>query len=372
MKVWKDRDRRQVVNVSPTEEGVTLVELLVVVAIFSVIMAGVYSTYLAQAKHSTREHRIAESEMELEIIKDFLERDISMAGYGFADVYCDAPTNDDSCLSGRKCPLDPPFCIPVAITAVDGIPDTLTLMGTALGTLSRGSQGWTYIRTSSPSFKRWGDAREDIENGDRVVYLEPNTRSLITTADQWRFNYPDSPTLDRGTILYGLHTADISRPYYTVEYRLGGGPSDMPLMCAGPKTGENAVRSLLRAETSNGEYVRPILDCVRDLQVAFGLDTTDDGVIDCWDNGGAFAAAYDNYTLKRRLKQVKIFLLVQLGRRDPDKDVYDKNSAVLRVGDASLTACDGGTVGRDLTLTDAQRRYRWKVLSLSVAPRNLR
>ena len=256
--------------------------------------------------------------------------------------------------------------------AEDGNPDTLTLMGTALGTLSRASQGWSYVRTSTPSFKSWGDAREDIKNGDRVVYFEPNTKSLITTGSQWRFDYPNSPTPEKGTLVYGLHTGDIIRPYYTVQYRLGGDPSDIPSICSPPKTGDNAVRSLLRAETSNGEFARPILDCVRDLQVAFGLDNlADDGAIDCWDNGGALLATYDDATLKRRLKQVKVFMLVQLGQRDPDKYIYEKDTKIL-VGDQSLTSCSGGAVGRSVTLTDAQRRYRWRVLSLSVTPRNLR
>ncbi len=359
-------------NESTREKGVTFAELLIVVAIFSIVITGVYSVYLAQVKHSTREHRIAESEMELEIIRNFFERDILMAGYGLADTYCNGPADDASCLSGSKCGLEPSFCTPIAIKATDGSSDTLTLMGTALGTLSRGSQGWSYLRTSAPSFRSWGDAREDIQNGDRVVYMEPNTKTLLTTGSQWRFNYPNSPTTEKGTIAYGLHTGDIIRPYYSVQYRLGGDPSNIPMTCAPPKTGENAVRSLLRAETSNGEFVRPVLDCVRDLQVAFGLDNlSDDGVIDCWDNGGVEAASYDDATLKRRLKQVKVFLLVQLGQRDPDKYVYEKDAEIL-VGDQFLTSCGGGAVGRNVPLTDDQRRYRWKVLCLSVTPRNLR
>lgn len=354
------------------KKGVTLTELLIVLAIFSVTIAGVYGVYIAQVKHTAREHRVAESEMEIEIIKNFTERDIAMAGYGLADDY--AP-----------CTFSPRAFGATDNTGSNGS-DTMTLMGTALGRMSRGSQGWSYISVSSPlTFKSWGDAREDIRDtvtGDRVIYIEPSTKSLIapgcvaTDPTTWLFNYPNSPTTERGILVYGLHTEENANfPYYAVEYSLGGTPVDI---CAPPASGANAVVSLLRAESKDtipppSGTRRPVLDCVRDLQVAFGLDTNENGTIDCWDNGGVLAATYDNKALRKRLKQARVYMLVQLGRRDPDKDVYPAGQS-FRVGEdpALAIACDGGTVGRDVTLTDEQRRYRWRVVSFSIAPRNLR
>jgi len=93
-------------------------------------------------------------------------------------------------------------------------------------------------------------------------------------------------------------------------------------------------------------------------------------VIDVWDNGGTIALTYGNDVLKSRVKQVRIYVLVQSGNRDPDytyanPDNQD-NPDTIRVGDGTL-----GT-GRDIKLTPEQRHYRWRVLSLSIAPRNLR
>jgi hypothetical protein len=123
---------------------------------------------------------------------------------------------------------------------------------------------------------------------------------------------------------------------------------------------------------THGESIEPLLACVRDLQVVFGIDASspEDGIIDVWDNGGALASSYDYQALKRRLKQVRVYILVQNGNRDADylyanpEDAANPDS--IRVGDVNLG------IGRDITLTAEQRRYRWRLIALSITPRNLR
>ncbi|MGB9715458.1 MAG: prepilin-type N-terminal cleavage/methylation domain-containing protein [Thermodesulfovibrionales bacterium] len=333
-----------------TQKGVTLIELLVGIAIFSIIIAGVYGVYVSQLKHTTREHRIAESEMELEIVKNFIERDIAMAGYGLADDYGGLGFS------------------PVGIGATNSDPDTLTLMGTALGRLSRSSQGWSYIMTSTPTFQIWGDVREDVQAGDRVIYMEPNTKTLLSSGGTWLFTYPASPTTERGTLVYGLHTENSNFPYYAVEYRLGGNP---PNFCA------NGTQSLLRAESKDNippipQEREPILDCVLDFQIAFGLDTNEDGTIDLWDNGGVQASIYDSKGLRDRLKQVRLYILVQLGMRDPDFTYSNPDPAYIANPDRIWVGDSGIGTGREITLTTEQRRFRWRVISLSITPKNIR
>jgi prepilin-type N-terminal cleavage/methylation domain-containing protein len=339
------------------EKGVTLTELLVALTIFSAVMAGVYSLYAAQVRHSTREYRLAESETELGIARTIIERDIMMAGYGIAEDY------------------SPLSITQVSMSATEAVTnssyDSLTLRGTAIGIMSRTSQEWSYItETGSPVIVRtWADDRENIANYDKVIYMEPSTRKILTSGTTAIFSYPDKPSsVDKGTLVYGLHSEEAIVPYYTVQYLVGG---TSPSICA-PGT-----KSLLRAESCNNDPPssanrEPILNCVRDLQVAFGIDTSspEDGVIDVWDNGGTIALTYGNDVLKSRVKQVRIYVLVQSGNRDPDytyanPDNQD-NPDTIRVGDGTL-----GT-GRDIKLTPEQRHYRWRVLSLSIAPRNLR
>ncbi len=337
-------------------KGVTLVELMISLAIFSIVLAGVYAVYITTAKYSFKGYKEAESEMELVIGKNFIERDIAMAGYGLANNY-------DFDEDGTE------NFTPTAIGATDGglnAPDTLTLMGTAIGRLSRAAQGWTHVVTTTPTFQTWNDARENLEQNDRVIYMEPNTGTLLVSEDEtWQFNYPDSPaTIKEGTLVYGINTTDSNFPYYAVEYSLGG---NAPKICA-PGTQE-----IERAESRNNipplsNERMSILACILDLQIAFGLDTDEDGTIDTWDNGGAITAAppYDDYVILRtRLRQVRVYILVQSGSRNPDEDVYPADTS-FRVGDTVLG------IGRDITLTDEQRRYRWRVVFLSITPKNLR
>ncbi len=340
------------------EKGVTFVELLVTLAIFSVVMASVYSIYTTQIKHTTREFRLAESEMELGIAKTIIDRDLMMAGYGIADDY--------GALAITPLPMNADDA--VSLTTYD----SLSLRGTAIGILSHSSQGWTYITSMGPpvTFKTWNDNRENISVGDKVIYIEPNTREILTTGSTAIFTYPTIPSeADKGTLVYGLHSESAVLPYYTVQYLMGGTP---------PSTCATGTLNLLRAESRNEDPPlpgarRPILNCVMDFQVAFGLDTDENGTIDVWDpiSAGDFQInSYDITALKRRVKQVRVYILVQEGNRDTDYAYSNPDSPgspnTIRVGDNALAT------GRDITLTAEQRRYRWRVISLNVTPRNLR
>ena len=180
---------------------------------------------------------------------------------------------------------------------------------------------------------------------------------------------PRPDPLEKGIVAYGVQTQPsgtasyADNPYYTVEYLIGG---TQPSYCA--PGSQNLLRKENRQnpETDPGQ---PLFNCVLDFEVAFGIDKTEDGLIDCWDNGGQTeAAGYSVDVLRTRLKQIKVYILVQQGKLDPTFTSPD----TIRVGDASLTSCTGTGVGRTVTFTAAQKNYRWKVLALSVTPRNIR
>jgi hypothetical protein len=174
-----------------------------------------------------------------------------------------------------------------------------------------------------------------------------------------------------------------------VRYYLGGEP---PATCA-PGT-----KSLLRAESrtdASPDGGDPILNCVLDFQVALGIDAPNialnideiDDSIDFWDNGAAVLTSYaDSHlagqanlsdtlsNINKNLKQIRAYVLVQVGNRDPNYTYSNPDPAYagreneIRVGDLNLQA---GGVGRDITLTDEQRRYRWRVLTATATPRNV-
>lgn len=348
--------------------GFTIIEILIVLTIFSVVMAGLFEAYSVQMKAGMREYKTAESEMEFQIGKMVLDRDLATAGYGIADSY--------SAITGSTISS-------VSVVATDGNPDTLTLRGTALGREARASQAWSYVTTGTPTaeanYYAGPDSRENLRTNDRIVYMEPATKSLLalsgtavngTTGKSWLFTYPPSGTnpipvpLNQGVLVYGLASSgSASTPYYTVQYTVGGTPMSF---CAPSSTPGVRIGNLQRSEDGTAN---PLFSCVLDFQVAFGLDNVnEDGLIDCWDDGGVEAAAYTAETLRKRLKQLKAYVLVQQGNVDRD---FTSDDTIV-VGDSTLTTCDGGFVGRTVTFTAEQKNYRWKVIALSVTPRNIR
>lgn len=344
--------------------GFSLVEMLISLFVFSMIISVVFTSFDTQVKHTTREYKLAESDMEVGIAKSIVERDIGMAGYGIAEDY--------SAATG--------FTIPAIAGATNANPDTLTLMGTALGMEARAAQAWTYIASAAPTFQVWGDTREDVKGdatgNDVVILMEPSTKKLLVQGTEWLFKYdgsnatpanrltsaPSGITFSNpaiGTLVYGFYSFGdtvAAQPYYAVWYGLGGAS---PSNCAG------GTQSLLRNEsrttipTNNGD---PLLSCVLDFQVAFGLDSNEDGSIDLWDNGGVTAAGYDSQSLRRRLKQIRVYILMQSGNYDPN---YTAPSPIW-AGDNNLNT------GRSVPLTAAQQKFRWRVVSLNVTPRNIR
>jgi hypothetical protein len=135
--------------------------------------------------------------------------------------------------------------------------------------------------------------------------------------------------------------------------------------------------NLLRAESKDNDPPvpanrKPIMNCVKDFQITFGLDTNDDGLIDLWDptqSGGFESGKYDIKTLRKRIKQVRIYILAQNGSFDPDFTYSNPDDEAapdtICVGDPWLKNV------RYVQLTPEQRKYRWTVVSISVTPRNL-
>lgn len=365
--------------------GFTLVELVIAMTIFATVIVGLYKVYDVQFKQQVKEYRVAESSMELGIAKNLIERDLIMAGYGIMDDY------GTTGFTAR------------AASATEGgsNPDTMTLQGTALGISSRAAQEWADVTSTAPtlSFSSSTDARENLNSLDRIIITNPsgtNGKTILTQAGQWYFQYngqgsmptvKSSPStsftsLQPGFVLYGLRTStepDATKPFYTVVYSLGSGTN--PSNCA-PGT-----NSLLRVESPTSTTPTggdPVMSCVLDFQVSFGLTDNTASLdpskalnypINKWDNGGVAAAAYTPKELNQRLKQIRVYILVQEGNYDPNYTYVnpDPNASApdkIRVGELGLV---GGATGRDFpSLTTAQRHYRWRVLTLVVTPRNIR
>ena len=370
-------------------KGITLIELMVVLLILSVAMAGLYSAFSVYLKHGNKEYRSAEAEMEHMIATHIIARDLALAGYGLADG------ND----------ADKPYDLngdgvseftPRAAMASTGATISIVLTGTALGMETRSSSAWSMIsEVSGPSltFRLWDDARENLQIGDRVIIMDPNTKKIRSEGTtKWLYQYKGQTTppttvvgntvyssATPGDLFYGMYSTgtgtEASQPYYAVKYYLGGThlstcePSTLNLMRAQSRTTSSSF-------SASNSSISPVIDCVLSLQVAFGLDTDEKGRVNLWDNGGVEAAKLQTWELNKRLRQIRVYALVQSGPYDKDFTYTNPDPAAgylgtnkIRVGELTLLA--GGT-GADVTLNASQQKYRWKVLNFTVTPRNIR
>ncbi|MEO5658016.1 MAG: prepilin-type N-terminal cleavage/methylation domain-containing protein [Nitrospiria bacterium] len=333
------------------QRGFSLIELLIAIGILSVLMAAVFTTFSTQMRLNTREYRIGESEIELGIVKKLIERDVVLAGYGLADNYAGTGFNPQS---------------------VSSTGTTLTLRGTAPALTDRAPVAWTYALTGTPTFRTWLDSREDLQANANAVLLEPNTGQILTQngAGNWKFKFVDAGNTPRlvsdnsawtnpvlGTVVYGVHPG-ATEPFAAITYQ-------RDLATASPSSCNAGTRNLIRTEAWTGVASTsiPLLSCVLAFQTALGLDGNEDGLIDVWDSTGATAGGYTAAQLKKRVKQVRVYVLIQNGNRDA---AYTYPAATVRVGDAGLG------IGADIALSAEQRRFPWRLVSIDVTPRNMR
>ncbi len=77
-----------------SDSGFTLIELMVAMAMSSIVVGVIYSAYTVQTKIYTEQDKVAEMQQNLRAGMAYLQREARMAGYNPGDkkdVSCDAP-----------------------------------------------------------------------------------------------------------------------------------------------------------------------------------------------------------------------------------------------------------------------------------------
>ncbi len=362
------------------DRGFTLVELIVALAMFTIIIGIPLSLLIRELKSTVRQTNLSQSSLEKVVFASIIRRDIQQAGYGLAwDVngvtFSDTTTSVPEYTASLSVFNVSPPTVPKAI---DGLRDTsgngfsyLVLRATTLG-FSKAIEHWTYIDKNG-YVTVWPDNSskqyDNFQQGDNAIVLNAANRRIVPNSATGTFyftilhdftpaytsaSYYGLPTGIFGSnyLVYGIsHNTTPTMPYNRVDYYLHR-PATMPKNCA-PGT-----YILYR----NASY--PVLSCVADFQVGFGLDTNNDGVIDSWTQDLTSLSALQ---VREQLKQVRVYILVQNGVFDPDY-VYPYTS--VYVGNPSLGTSG---IGRNFTfsgITDF-RHYRWKLIRLVVQPKNL-
>jgi hypothetical protein len=197
------------------------------------------------------------------------------------------------------------------------------------------------------------------------------------------------PTTDQQThMLYGIDTVTPRMPFNRADFFIkvpntstGG---SLPTFCE-PNTTGTLYKAVVSHTDGSYTYI-PLLNCVADMNVVLGWDTSDLGnsnSVNAYSNidasfvststGTAAASSIQSSIqgwlqsaqgIRMHLKMVKVYLLVQEGKRDAS---YTAPSNSIIVGNET----DPSALQSPYTLSTAQMNYRWRVYRIVARPRNL-
>jgi prepilin-type N-terminal cleavage/methylation domain-containing protein len=384
-------------HVLARQDGFTLMEMVIVMAIFIVVImitSNSFNTALTRTKKVTKTE---ESNIEGVIGLEMLRHDLAQAGLGlFTEVDpATALTYTEATETRAATYNDSPSGIPRAVLAGNNITgdagvldgtDYLVLKATTLAQ-SQASQKWTYI-VGLGSSKVWGandfDSSKDFVVANQQTYRsgELHRRLLYTTtaiATKYAASYaaPFGPISNDSQIYYyGLSENSAATlpltPFNRVDYVVKR-TSATPANCA-PGAGVLYKRSMSQLDGSMTDV--PVLDCVADMQVVLGWNTsnpagtsldlsTDADMTTAATPQGWTPTLTDPTDIRKHLKLVKVYLLAQDGGKDLKFTNTDTAFPVGIAGEANSLAHTVNLTGSNY------QNYRWKLYRVIVQPKNL-
>jgi len=327
-------------------KGFTLVELIVVMAVFITVLAitaSAFNTIIAQA---TKIFRSEESNIEGVIGLEMLRHDLAQTGLGlfteFAPVEykgeaknTPASTYNDFNTSSTNAKKEPPRPIVTGNDLVAGQTnaddtggttkfvtgaDYLVIKASSVGR-NQTAQKWTYLEYAPPNVipHVWASASENFVTNESVVLLRRQISSTVQTSTliqdgsgvesfYYAFSNIAFNSLAAGGnavyTAYGIASRSdnkIRMPFNRADYfvsvpiNTSGNPdaSRIPNVCAKDAAGapHPDVGILYKAtidqdgSSSGGklEY-SPLIDCVADMQVVLGWDMDGNGAVDTYSN----------------------------------------------------------------------------------------
>ncbi|MGA2225284.1 MAG: prepilin-type N-terminal cleavage/methylation domain-containing protein [Syntrophobacteraceae bacterium] len=438
------------------QRGMTIIELLVSITIVMIIIGAATTTYLKILRTYKTQGRLAEGYMANLTGLEMLRYDIETAGFGLpanlnTATYSEAvavnpETNFNAASNPNPAPPydpsllnDSPSNPPRAFAQLDnqgpGIggnhySDVLSIKSSTAN-INATSKRWSMISTApnfqdatntNPKVKLWGgtqlDPVMDFTSGvpaDNFIVLD-NTGTLQLNGAQWLFTFnaslpntglykninslPGLPSPGNLYVyfLYGLdnYTTGHRMPFNRVDYYLDRIASDFPSTCD-PKT-FTLYRSVIDQATGDLLIQTPLIDCVADFQVAFGLDpnggtsTNGDPVAPTqWQaNLSVAGVPMTAQQIQQQLREVRVFILYQEGLGATSKSPDFIFSGTLNLGDQAIanaidpadypnvpnnfTQLSPGPINGALnqfTPAGSDQQYRWKIIEMAVKPMNL-
>ncbi|MBU4319774.1 MAG: PilW family protein [Thermodesulfovibrionales bacterium] len=377
-----------------TKAGFSLVELMITMVVFLIIIAAASGILTGMVTQFKQQSKIAETNIEGIIGLEVMRQDIEHAGYGLPWVIPATVSYSEASAGYNDSPSNPPRAILSGNGAGFNGSDELIIKATNIARNTT-AQKWTYLyfgntkKTWTPDCENVNkDSNCNTKNTVRVIVVSPGTtdanrKSLIVNSGSFFTQYgatsgfePTDPTETQPRIIYGIDPdTDLRMPFNRADYYIS--TSSVPQRCAS-NTGVFSKNVISHSNGSRADNL-PLLDCVADMQVVFGIDTTatPDGAVDCYVNNLSNAFVVNAENIRNRVREVRFYILAHEGQYDRD---FTYTTNPVRVGEdlprCSPGASDEAVLGRSRDLSNPNitnwQNYRWKVYTMVVKPSNLR
>jgi type II secretory pathway pseudopilin PulG len=307
------------------DRGFTLVELIVVMAIFIVVIiiaAGAFERIVRTGGHQAR---IATTEIAGIVGLEMFRSDIAQAGFALpwsfsvasptaansevtafpsgADINADTFATFNDFVAGAA--MKAPRAV-VSATTNNGT-DYLVLKSALLAPNSTATGRWGFINYSSTNaagdnqsyIRTINDPNVDLRSGDRVITIQ--TAFSATTGSETKqlmmagasdFSYtvpaknaqqlyiptnaayqPADPSQSFFAYAISISDSNLRMPYNRADYYINFTPPVKPQSC---NSGTGILYKAVAGQADN-YTTYPLLDCVGDMQVVYYLDMDDDG-----------------------------------------------------------------------------------------------
>lgn len=357
-----------------SRKGFSLVEVLVVIVILSIIILISSDSFVSMIKGMRRETGSTVTEMKSLFALNVIRFDVEHAGYGLFTSFSSPFSYSEVVSSPGSNFNDSPSSIPRPILSGNNIgfngSDHLVVKSILCANNST-CEKWTYVKFGERP-RSWDFENLKLKSPERVVVIRPGDKQkkaeLIVTGEGSFFTIFSPEGLDdrfkpksegERYIIYGVDPdTDLRMPFNRADFFISRPSTGIPKRCA-PNTGI-LYKAVVRH--SDGRYLYlPILDCVADFQVIFGLDKNGDGFVDSYEDD---ISSFSSKEIREKVKEVRVYILTHDGKRDRDY-LFDRER--VYVGEFEK--------GRDFDLSQIigpdYRHFRWRIYSISLKPKNL-
>jgi prepilin-type N-terminal cleavage/methylation domain-containing protein len=317
------------------QRGVTLVELMITLVIFTIVISMIYSVFNALIKQATSERKTAKTEMDVINVAWPLLKEIQSAGFG-------APKYD--CSSTTQCACG------IAVSGND-----LVIHSTAAGNDQYAGK-WSYVGDLGAVTNMYASS-----GGNNIVVINSTDKSKVSSSPP--------PAVNSSNVIVTYDSNYVSNvaywtPYsavgdlecYETTYRLYDSASP-PATCA-PGT-QTLGRRVSTVAGSGGVNTLPMLDCV------FSADADGDRGFNyrfgCISSSGALTWQTGTNCGTSKLRLMKVGIVVQSSMR---RDILSTTPIILFEDLAS-------SLQVTINLTADQQAYKWRKLEQTITLKNL-